>query len=365
MRQLVCIYGDDKYIKKQFLALPERIFGKELVLGEGAIKIPSFQDKKLETSILNGRHVLSSQFEVMPFIVLEGDKCVARSLVTLYADDAAAYVGFFESYDDSQAVHILFEKISEWARENGRSKLIGPLDASFWIRYRFKISRFDKTYTGEPINPEYYPVLWEKAGFVMTDHYYSNTIRVPRDEDQNDKCIQRLKLYLERGYEFVHPTRESFEKSMGDVYDSLIKLYQKFPGFRFITKEQFLVMYASLKEVLNYDYVELAYKDGKLKGFSISVPNFYGYTTGTLTIGKLLKILKIKKHPSEYVALYMGAERDSLGLGGAFAEIIRQKLQRDQASAVSALIHDGKVTGYYHDELYTGQIEYGLYQKEL
>ena len=152
---------------------------------------------------------------------------------------------------------------------------------------------------------------------------------------------------------------------MSDVYDSLILLYKRFPGFKFITKEQFLLLYDSLKNLLNYDYVELAYKDGIFKGFSISVPNYNGLTLGKITISKLLKILKIKKKPSEYVALYMGAERDSLGLGAAFAEIIRQKLQRDQATAISALIHDGKVTGYYHDELYIGKIEYGLYQKNI
>lgn len=363
MRQLECRYGHEKYIKQQFLDLPRKIFGRNLKLGDFAVTIPDFQDKKLEKAILDGKHVLSSDFECVPFIVLDDNRCVARALVTLYEGDEAAYVGFFESFDDSEAVCKLMEDIASFAREKKRVKLVGPLDASFWIQYRFKLNHFDKTYTSEPVNPEYYPVLWEKAGFVMTDHYYSNMIRVPGDEDQNEKCVKRLDLYKQRGYEFRHPSRENFEQSMSDVYDSLIQLYKKFPGFKSITREQFLVMYASLKNVLDFDYVELAYKDDKLKGFSISVPNYNGLTVGKITISKLLKIFKIKRKPSEYVALYMGAERDSLGLGGAFAEIIRRKLQRDQATAISALIHDGKVTGYYHDELYTGKIEYGLYQK--
>lgn len=372
MGNYTCLHGTQQEIKTRFLNLPKELFGRTLYIKETSgkgktIRIPSFCDKKLERSILEGTHVLSKEFQVMPFIVIDADteKTVSRALVTLYANDELSYVGFFESIDEDEPVQMLMDEIAVYAKENGKKALAGPLDASFWIKYRFKLNHFDKTYTGEPLNPPYYPKLWEKAGFFVSDHYYSNLVRIPTREDVNEKCVKRLAYINEKGYEIKHPTNKSFTEDLFMIYDSLIQLFSTFPGFHFINKGQFLDLNGSLKYVLDFDYVELATKDGDLKGFMISIPNYDGYTNGRLTLPKILHILKVKKKPKEYITLYMGVEPDSVGLGGAFAEILRQKMEKDQVRSVAALIHDGKETGHYYEELHDGKIEYAFYKKEL
>ncbi len=372
MGNYTCLYGTEQEIKTRFLHLPKELFGKTLHIQEASgngksIRIPSFCDPKLERSILEGTHVLSNEFTVMPFVVIDVDTetTVSRALVTLYADDDLSYVGFFESINKEEPVKLLMEKIAAFSKEKGKKALAGPLDASFWIKYRFKLNHFEKTYTGEPLNPPYYPELWEKAGFIISDHYYSNLVRIPTKEDSNEKCVKRLAYIKKKGYEITHPDNASFEKELLAIYDSLIRLFSTFPGYHFINQEQFLALFSSLKYVLDYYYVELAKKDGELKGFMISIPNYDGYTNGRLTLPKILHILKVKKRPKEYITLYMGVEPDSVGLGGAFAEILRQKMEKDQVRSVAALIHDGKETGHYYEELHDGKVEYAFYKKEL
>ena len=45
----------------------------------------------------------------------------------------------------------------KFAKEKWYKKIVGPVDASFWNKYRLKINLFDKRpYTGEPYNLKYY-----------------------------------------------------------------------------------------------------------------------------------------------------------------------------------------------------------------
>lgn len=362
------MHGNSKEIQRRFLRIPREIFGRNLVLDEKAkdsAVIYNFSERKLEKAILLGKHPLSGDFQIEPFVVCKKGKSICRCIVTLYDDEEVAYVGFFASYPMKEAVTFLFEQVEQFVRRHGRKGLVGPLDASFFINYRFKINRFDKTYTGEPINPSYYPGLWEQAGFQMCDHYSSNLVRIPTPADVNAKCQKRLAQLKENAYVIVHPTKENFTEELTQIYASLIRLYASFPGFHAITKGQFVELYSYLKLVLNYDMVELVYKEKELKGFVISIPNFEGLSAGKLTPVKLAKILWRKKHTKEYVTIYMGVEPDALGLGSAMAQIVRDKLEEKQVRAVSALIHDGKATGHYYEMLYTDKMEYALYRKDL
>ncbi len=357
MCQYKCLSGNSKQVQKLFLKLPRKLYFSR----------SNPQDEKLEKSILQENHPLSSDFTIKPFVVVreEDRQPLCRAIVTFYEMDDNSYVGFFESFNDDNAVKILFSKIEEYAKENGKKRLVGPLDCSFWINYRFKINSFEKTYTGEPINKEYYPKLWEKAGFKVSDYYYSNSIRVPLASDTSEKCKKRLKYVLDNGYVFVHPTAETYNKELEAIYELLIKLYSTFPGFKYITKAQFITLFTPLKLILDFNMVELAYKNNKLCGFMICLPNYYGLTNGKITLMKLYKILKIKKKPKEYVILYMGVDKDSLGLGGAIAEILKNNLYKYQCGGIRALVHSGKVTGHYYEQLNVDNVEYVLLAKDI
>ena len=344
-------------VKAHFLKLPRRLYHKNTYV----------QNINLEKQLLTGSHILSRYFSVIPIVVLDEHKtAVSRCTLTLYTADPAAYIGFFESVNDHEATAVLFEIAEKLAKQNGKTKLVGPLNASFWIGYRLKTNKFDSVYTSEPYNKEYYPDLWKSAGFGITDRYYSNALRVPKETDQSMKCKQRLQMVKDSGYEIQSPTKQTFNENLKEIYQLLIQVYSKFPMFKKIEEHEFCQLFQNLKFVLDFDFVKLIYKEKKLTGFFISVPDYKNLTHQKITIRSLLKILRMKNSsPQKYVLLYMGIDPKHPGLGSAMAELIKQELVKKHACSIGALFHEGKISGEYYKELAVDRYEYVLFRKEI
>ncbi len=341
---------------KGFLALPKTLYPRER----------RTQDTKAERAILNGTHPLSGEFTVRAYLAVDdGASPQGRCVLTYYPDDPAAYVGFFECVEDLDVCRALLSAAEAQARADGKEKLVGPLNASFWIGYRFKVENFDEHFTGEPDNLPYYADFWEACGFTVSERYYSNYLRSPTPEDPSEKWEKRLQRALDKGYEIRSLERGKFDEALRDIYRMLVRLYAKFPAFKLITEEQFTALFGSLKYVVDYECVLLGYKDGELAGFFVCVPNYGTLVDGDLSLRDLPAILRIRRNCKEYVILYIGVDRKHLGLGGAFAQTIRQIGQNKGAGSIAALIHEGNGSGVFFRELTTHTARYVLLEKAL
>lgn len=362
MRKIIVEFGNEKKLNKDFLALPKALYEKG--------KCP--QDIKTERQILGGSHVLSDAFKVTPFVayVIEDGKkkIAARALVTYYENDNVAYVGFFESEDDEQISGKLFEAIFDFVKKDGKHSIVGPVDASFWLRYRFKQSSdrgFADTYSCEPYNKEYYVKLWEKCGFEISHTYISNFYRKVKSDDISPKLKNRYERMCEKGYILRTSSFKTFDKDLVAIHSLITKTYRHFPMYTDISLQQFKALFGYLKYVLNYSMVKLLFKDEIAVGFIICVPNFGFESMGQLTLKKLFHILHIKRKPKEYVILYMGVDEKHLGTGSALAEDIKNELCKNGSTSIGALILEGKVTGLYYSDLFTGKSKYVLLEREL
>lgn len=341
---------------KGFLALPKTLYPRER----------RTQDTKAEKAILNGTHPLSGEFTVRAYLAVDdGASPQGRCVLTYYPDDPAAYVGFFECVEDLDVCRALLSAAEAQARADGKEKLVGPLNASFWIGYRFKVENFDEHFTGEPDNLPYYADFWEACGFTVSERYYSNYLRSPTPEDPSEKWEKRLQRALDKGYEIRSLERGKFDEALRDIYRMLVCLYAKFPAFKLISEEQFTALFGSLKYVVDYECVLLGYKDGELAGFFVCVPNYGTLVDGDLSLRDLPAILRIRRNCKEYVILYIGVDRKHLGLGGAFAQTIRQIGQNKGAGSIAALIHEGNGSGVFFRELTTHTARYVLLEKAL
>ena len=223
---------------------------------------------------------------------------------------------------------------------------------------------FDKTYTGEPYNKEYYPALWEECGFVEKDRYVSNQMRKINKEDFDERLDRIYNRYLERGYVFRGPYG-AFQDALKDVYSLLIERYSAFVGAQSVSQEQFITLFNSLEKIADKDMIKLAYKDEELKGFCIALPNYALNTLGDINLRKLINIMQIKKAPKEYVILYAGADRAAPGLGGALMHSIRNELYKNQCTSIAALIHEGNMPQQVYTMLHTEQFQYSLFEYVL
>lgn len=345
----ICLEVVSKEHQELFLSLPKLLYKKEYLT----------QNRKVERDILNGKHCLSSDFDIYPFIVVNGEnEILSRCILTVYPNDNVGYVGFFESYYNKFAVTRLFEEVRRKAEGLGLTKLVGPVDCSFWIKYRFKVDNFDKIYTGEPYNKEYYKTLWEHVGFNVSEEYYSNQLRIPKAEDDSGKCKKRLEYVLEKGYTIRNVSRKSFDKDLREIFRLLSKLYSDFPAFKMITEEQFVSQYGYFKYILDYRTVFLAHKDEKLVGFLICLPNFENDNS-------LLNIIKTRRNAKEYIVLYLGVDSGHLGLGGAFAELSRKFFEAHKNYSILGLIHKGNISGAYYKNLIVDKYNYVLMEVNL
>lgn len=361
MRKITSAFGITKSIVNDFLTFPSTLYERG--------KCP--QDMKTEKQILKGTHVLSENIQVMPFVVyVEEEKrdVAARALVTYYQNDENAYVGFFESINDVDVCKKLFDVIAAYIQKDGKRTLVGPVDASFWIRYRFKYTSdidFENTYSCEPYNKEYYVRLWQACGFQISHTYVSNMYRKVKKDDILPKLRQRYERMCQKGYVLRTSSFKRFDKDLVQIHRLITETYRQFPMYTDITLEQFQALFGYLKYVLNYSMVKLLYKGEEAVGFMICVPNFGFESVGKLTVGKLLRILTIRRNPKEYVILYMGVDKKHLGTGSALAEDIKNELCKNGCTSIGALVLEGKVSGLYYSDLFTGKSQYVLLKKEF
>lgn len=337
---------------EDFLRLPKTLYGRKNLT----------QNEAEERDLLLSRHALSKYFQMKKFLVYRDGAAAARCAVTLYEGDAAAYLGFFECVDDTACSRLLFETAARFAGDSGRVKITGPVDASFWIKYRLKTSRFDeRPYVSEPYNLGYYLKLFLDFGFAVSETYKSNEYKRQSVLGfRNKKSGQRLKEYAEKNYLIVSPKRKDFDRVIREVYALITDLYKDFPVFKMVGEEDFVRHYAALKYVLDLSMVKMAYYRGEAVGFFIGLPDYGNLLAGSVTPAAMIKILLKRIRSRRYVMLYMGVAKKHRGLGLAMTQTVMHSVNRKAASAIGALIRQGKVTGAYGAELVTSTYEYAL-----
>lgn len=356
MNYHVVIFSQEESYIQKFLQLPGRLYSPQELM----------QNPQEELAVLKGTHVLSHYFTVFPLLVLdEQEQAVSRAVLTVYPKDPEAFLGFFESENITDAVQLLFDEAEKLAKKHSCSRIIGPVDASFWLRYRFKISRFDCSYTGEPYNKDYYPELWLSAGYEIAEHYYSNHYQAVAPSHENQKYSSRLLEKCTEGYVIKSPSKDSFERTLHEVYRLLIRLYRHFPAYRPVTEDEFVSLYSYLKPLIRYSMVKMAYYQEQPVGFFISIPDYKNTVYGKLTFRDYLRIFLTRFCPRSYVMLYMGVDSAHHGLGKALAEAIRKELQRAGVPSVGALIRQGNINKDYFRELIDYEFEYVLLRKEI
>ena len=346
--------NEKKYIK-DFILLAETLYS-----GNDNMEAPSDIKK-----FLTGTHTLSKYFTLDKFLIYDNNKPVGRFAITVYPDDDTAYIGFYECFDDDNTAKFLFEEAEAFCRKKGYKKIVGPVDGSFWQKYRLKINMFDlPPYTGEPYNKPYYYKQFTDNGFNVCEHYTSNRFHAIDESYTNEKYKDRYKEFLKNGYRIESPTQDNFDSIVDEVYYMITELYSDFPIFKALSIEDFREIYHSYKLIMNMSMTKIAYYNDKAVGFYISIPD-YSNRVYHATLLDLPKIMNIKKSPKQYVMLYMGVRPQHKGLGKALVYSIMQELAKNNLPSIGALARDGKPTQKYVSEEVTGVYEYVLLEKVL
>ena len=347
-------------IKRDFLSIPKIIYDDR--------DCP--QDLDTEKAILEGKHAISKDITVMPFVIYDYGKPKARCLVTFYENDDKAYLGYYECDNDINLSNIMLTEVEKYVKSNHKTDIVGPIDASFWIGYRFRLMEnqneaYNRHFTGEPYHKEYYPEFWKSYGFEILDTYKSNFYRHVRKSDICGKYKKRMDTGVYDEITVRSSSKETFESDLEIIYEQIVSLYKTFPMYKDITIDQFKRLFNHYKDLLDLDMVKLAFKDSKIVGFVICFPNYGTNTLGRLGITKFVHYLTMKDNIDEYVVMYCGVDPAHYGIGLLLSEIIKSELISKGCSSIGALIKQGKVTGAYYKELTTDTVEYITLSKKV
>jgi len=347
-------FNDEKMYIEDFLAISKKLYQQDHTENPNEIK-----------KLLRGTHPLSHYFKLNKFLIYQNDRVAGRFVITIYPDDSTAYIGFFECVNNMEAAAYLFDQAYQFAKKQGLARIVGPVDASFWIKYRLKINMFKGVpYTGEPYNKDYYYKLFLDNEYQVVEHYTSNVFGTVGNEYENEKYHQRYLDFLKKGYQIQSVDMSEFEMKLKELYQLLTELYSDFPIYKHVSEEDFIELFRDYKKIMNPQMVKFAYYQNQLVGFFISVPNYHNLVYHLNLFG-ILKLLKQKRHPKEYVMLYMGVDQSHKGLGKALAYSIMMELRSSHLPSIGALARDGKVTQNYAEDLIECRYEYVLLEKKI
>lgn len=340
----------------EFINLAKDLYSKET----------NMEDPDTIKAFLTNTHPLSKYFKLNKFLVYKKGEVVARFGITEYRNDKKnCYIGFFECINDKDVANFVFTEANKFAKEKKYKNIIGPVDASFWNKYRLKINLFENLpYTGEPYNKDYYYKMFLDNKYKVVEHYVSNIFESVDESYNNKKFIAHYKEFTDLGYEIIKPKRNDFDKCIEEIYYLIMDLYSDFPIFQKIKKEDFIKVFSSYKKIINMNMIRMAYFKGKAVGFCISVPN-YNNKVYHLNIKNIISILWRRNHPKEYIMPYLGASHEHKGLGKAIAFSIAEELKKNNLPSINALIRDGNVNIKYGEDKIINQYEYVLLERSV
>ena len=247
MLKIIMFENEKKYINA-FLKLPKVLY-----------KNNNTEDRKTTEMLLLGKHPLNKYFQLHKFIVYDGNQVVGRFVITTYPDDNIAYLGLYECIQNDEVAGAIFKKAYEFCKANCYLQIVGPVDCSFWIKYRLKVNMFEKPYTSEPYNKEDYLNQFLNNGYEICEKYGSNVYEKFEMNYMDEKAEHGYKIFEKKGYTIVKPNKETFDKSIREVYKMIMELYSDFPIFKPISESDFLLIFGKLSSIVNYDMIRMAY----------------------------------------------------------------------------------------------------------
>lgn len=234
----------------------------------------------------------------------EQGKSSCYLIVNKNIEEYPCMFGFAELSDDFEEVSELFRKVEARARELGYRHIIGPVNYTTWMSYRWAISEYDTHYYPDCENPPYYVDYIRDLGYRELYTYRSAHIETKNLLFESGEEIFRQKE--EDGFEFrIYKGEESYE-IVKDIYDVSIDSFYGSLLYSEIPFEVFQEIYLEWTKKIPEIHVFVAYKDGKAAGYVMSYANPFNEEQ---YISKTVGVRKEFQKQRLYIALlYLGTK---------------------------------------------------------
>jgi hypothetical protein len=248
-----------------------------------------------------------------------------------FHNERAAFFGFFECANDTEAASALLERAARWAREKGMVELRGPMNYSTNETVGILIEGFDTSpYIMMPHNPAYYPALIEAAGFekamdlyawwLLTEKGLNPKIVRVGEKVLNDGGIRVRSIDMKRFWDEVEIIKGIYNDAWSNNW-----------GFVPMTDAEFHHMAKDLKAAVDPRVLLIAEKNGEPVAFSLALPDFnqaLKKLNGRLFPTGLLKLLYHARHIRQVRVLALGIAKKYQNWNGFGAALYYESFRR-------------------------------------
>lgn len=369
--KVVLFRSEETFIKK-FISFPDLLYARK----------ERTQNKRMEMALLQGRHCLNRDAEVWGALVLAvNGEPLARCMISYYEGGEEAFFGFFECTENQEACHRLMETVKRHAGQRGKTRVVGPVNVSFWLSYGLKTDHFETPYMGEPYNQAYYSKLLTAEGFDVAETFVSARYRAPEtagipetaageassenasSENATSKDASSKEISAENAsktgnsgkYEVRSLRKREFRKTLGDLYRLSPADCKAFSGGCGISEECFTMLLAPRRHLFDFKAVKLAYRKEDPVGFLAVMPDYGQLLSDSTGLVRRMRVGLIRRKPKCYVLRYLGAgdtapEVYETLLAALRPEILKRPRPMAGAPLVQGKAADGGLSEYKESE---------------
>jgi hypothetical protein len=290
---------------EEFINLPHQIFR------DNPYWVPWFrQDMR---SILERNHPFFEHSEGEFFIVRREGRVVAR-LAALENKNFNAYQNrkdarfyFFDSYNDPEAAHLLFQRVEEWAHKRKLNRLIGPQGFSGMTGAGVLIEGYDRRAAMTMMNYHlpYYRELVESYGFEVYKDFVS--ARLDAVAYQTPPKIKRVaEISLKRGTFRIPELKKKSElralgREIGKIYNESWVEHEEYCP---MTEAELKQLIDSLVTVTDPRLIKVIRAGDDIAGFLLTFPDLspaIQKSKGRVTPLSLARLLLRKRTTREFI----------------------------------------------------------------
>ncbi len=303
---------------RTFLRLPWSIYR-----GDPSWVPPLLMDVK--STLDTRRNPFYAHAEIQLFLAFRDGRPAGRiasvvdSNYVSFQEDRAGFFGFFESVDDPAVAAALLDAAAGWLRERGMERVIGPANPSTNHVLGMLVDAFDRPpMVMMPYNPPCYPALCEGWGLAKVRDLYAYLAEATRPPTEK---IQRVAALVQKRNNVTVRSADTrhFDRELELVKTAYNDAWERNWGFVPWTDQEIEHLGRDIKTIADPKLVLLAFVDGEIAGFSLSLPNINQalkhVKSGRLFPLGLLKLLWHSRRIDEIRVAVMGVRRKFRGLG--------------------------------------------------
>lgn len=183
--------------------------------------------------------------------------------------------GFFECVNEGAIAQALFQVAADWLRQQGMTRVRGPIDLATHNNCLFLADGFDSPpMIMMPYNPAYYLEFMEQDGWHKAKDAYAYSIELT--EQLGEQFKKGYDIALRSGITFrpIHTKGEAFERDCVSLYQLFTKAFSANWSSTPRTQEEFVDEAKSLQALVDPDVFPVAEYNGEMVGFWMGLPDY-------------------------------------------------------------------------------------------